>query len=295
MLNYNGQSNQPSLEQIQPLIQNTDPFNITIGSPNLKQEFRHMLGLNYNSYRMKNSSYTFFNANFSLSQNAITQTETVDSVGRRVSQYVNIDGNYNGGAFVGYGFKIKPLNVNSSIRAGGNYFRTNNYINQELNANTGQNYSLDLSLNYIKDTLLDIGYTMTGSYNINKSSIRKDISNDFWSVQQQLDGAITLPFDFRISTSALWLLRPKTDENDKNNSLIKWNAGVSKSFLKDRSLIAAFTVNDILNQNVGFTRSAYNNYITDRTFLTIRRYCMLSLTWNFTHSRALEDKTDTPQ
>jgi hypothetical protein len=295
MINYNGQSSQPSLEQIQPLVQNTDPLNISIGNPNLKQEFRHMFGLNYNSYRIKNGSYTFGNANFSLTQNAITQTETVDSVGRRVYQYTNIGGNYNGGAYMGYGYKIKPLNLSSNIRAGGSYTHNSNFINQQLNVNTAQNYSLDLSFNYVKDTLLDISYAIASTYNINNSSIRQDISNNFWSMQQQLDAAITLPFDIRISTSALWQLRPKIDENDKNNSLIKWNAAISKSFLKDRSLVAAFSVNDILNQNVGFTRSAINNYITDRTFLTVRRYFMLSLTWNFTHSRSLEDKKGDPQ
>lgn len=295
MLNYNGQSSQPSLEQIQPLVQNTDPFNISIGNPDLKQEFRHMFGLNYNSYRIKNNSYVFGNANFSISQNAITQTESVDSVGRRIFQYININGNYNGGAYVGYGYKIKPLNMNSSIRAGGNYSRSANYINQELNVNTGQNYSLDLSLNYVKDTLLDISYNIISSYNINNSSIRQDISNEFWSVQQQVDLSLTLPLNFRFSTSAVWMLRPKTDETDKNNSLIKWNAAISKSFLKDRSLVATLAVNDILNQNIGFNRTAFNNYITDRTFLTVRRYFMLSLTWNFTRSRSLEDKNSDPQ
>lgn len=296
MLNYNGQSNQPSLEQLQPLVQNTDPLNISIGNPNLKQEFRHMLGMNYNSYNIRQGSYTFANANFSFTQNAITQTETVDAAARRVYQYTNVDGNYNGGLYVGYGFKVKPLNLNSNVRAGGAYTRTTNYINSALNVNSGQNYSLDLSLNYLKDTLLDLSYSVTSTYNINSSSIRQDISNNFWSVQQEADASITLPWGFRFNTSALWQLRPKIDENDKNNSLVKWNAAISKSFLKDRSLVASCTVNDILNQNVGFSRTAFNNYITDRTYLTIRRYLMFTLTWNFTHSRSLEDKSsDTPQ
>ncbi len=295
LINYNGQSAQPSLEQLQPLVQNSDPFNISIGNPDLKQEFRHMIGMNYNSYNIKNSSYTFANGNFAFTQNAITQTETVDNAGRRIYQYTNVSGNYNGGLYAGYGYKIKPLNVTSNVRAGASYSHNSNYINQELNANTTQNYSLDLSFNYVKDTLLDFSYSATSTYNINNTSIRKDISNNFWSVQQEADLSINLPFDLRLATSAQWQLRPKIDETDKNNSLIRWNAAISKSFLKDRSLVAACSVNDILNQNVGFSRTAFNNYITDRTFLTVRRYVLLTLTWNFTHSRSVENKSSDPQ
>jgi hypothetical protein len=46
----NGSTRQPNLEQIQPIRENTDPLNVQIGNPNLKQEFRHNISFNYNNY-----------------------------------------------------------------------------------------------------------------------------------------------------------------------------------------------------------------------------------------------------
>ena len=50
-----------------------------------------------------------------------------------------------------------------------------------------------------------------------------------------------------------------------NRNVVKWNASVGKKFLKDESLLTQFSVNDILNQNIGFNRNASSNNITERT------------------------------
>jgi hypothetical protein len=42
----------------------------------------------------------------------------------------------------------------------------------------------------------------------------------------------------------------------------------------------------ISNQNLGFSRSAQGNIVTQNSYNTIRRYGMLNLIWNFTHTPA---------
>ena len=43
---YNTFTRQPSVTQLQPLADNTDPLNIKIGNPDLKQEYYHRLQAN---------------------------------------------------------------------------------------------------------------------------------------------------------------------------------------------------------------------------------------------------------
>jgi hypothetical protein len=80
------------------------------------------------------------------------------------------------------------------------------------------------------------------------------------------------------------MIRQKTAVFTDNNSIVKWNAFISKKFLKKKELIVKLQVFDILNQNLGFTRSAQGNMVTQNSYLTIRRYGMLSVAWNFTHT-----------
>jgi len=52
--------------------------------------------------------------------------------------------------------------------------------------------------------------------------------------------------------------------------------------LKGDALLIKVSGNDLLNQNVGFNRSANSNFITQTTFTNIKRFYMLSVVWNFT-------------
>jgi hypothetical protein len=60
------------------------------------------------------------------------------------------------------------------------------------------------------------------------------------------------------------------------------NAWLGKKFLKGDALLVKVSGNDLLNQNIGFNRSATSNFITQTTFSNIKRFYMLSVVWNFT-------------
>jgi hypothetical protein len=149
-----------------------------------------------------------------------------------------------------------------------------------------------LSLYYNKDTTFTVSYRFTPGYTRNSSSIRTDVKTEYWTFAQELDGSVQLPLQFTVGTSVNWNIRQRLDPQDKNNNVFRWNAYVSKSFLKDRSLVAKIYANDILDRNVGYTRQEDPNYISENTYNTIRRYVMLSLTWNFTKTGAKASSGD---
>lgn len=290
-LSYSGRTNQPTINQLQPIRENTDPLNILIGNPDLKQEFQHNLNLNFGNYKVLQERYLWASLGVNLSQNAISQSQNLNDLGQRTYQYVNVDGNYNLYGYAGYGFKIKPLNVRTNLSVNGGYSHVNTYLNGQKSTSINQNYGPGLSFTYNKDTLLDLNYSINVNYNRSTASVRPDYVNDYWSVNQNFGGSYLFPGNFILGTDVDWLYRQKIDELDQNNSVLRWNAYLSKSFLKDRSLVLKLYVNDILNQNVGFVRTASDNYITENSYNTIRRYGMLSLTWNFTRSGAMSKGT----
>jgi len=77
-------------------------------------------------------------------------------------------------------------------------------------------------------------------------------------------------------------LRQKTPVFTTNNNVIRWNAWFGKKFLKNDALLIKVIGNDLLDQNIGFSRSVNSNFISQNTYSTIRRYLMLSVVWNFT-------------
>jgi hypothetical protein len=76
-------------------------------------------------------------------------------------------------------------------------------------------------------------------------------------------------------------LRQKTSAFEKNNNVYRWNAHLDRKLLKNDIARLRFSAFDMLDQNKGFNRNINSNFISERTYDTMRRYFMLSFIWNF--------------
>jgi hypothetical protein len=281
-LNYQGSTTQPTIDEIAPLHQNTDPLNIVVGNTNLKQQFTNAFSIRYNNFKMLSGRFMFASAAFNTINDAIsTSTENVS--GLRTTKYVNVNGNYNAFVFFGYGWRIKKLDlqVGSHVNASVNHI--NSYVNGVLNSSNNNSYTITPTIEYYKDKKYSVEFNPSFTYNDNKSSITT-YSTSYWTSNNELTGTVQLPGKMEFGTTANWFLREKTTLFTKNNNVLLWNAYVSKKFLKKSNLELRATVNDILNQNVGYDRTSRAGIISEDTYNTIRRYAMLSLTWNFANT-----------
>jgi len=284
-ISYNGFTAQPTIDQIQPLRQNTDPNNISIGNDSLKQKFNHSFNLRYNNYKVISGTYTYLGGGFNFVNDDISRAETITDGGARIYQYTNVNGNYNGWAYGGYGWNIRKLDLRVGFNGNINVARTITFVNNERNENNNNHFGLGLNLNYDKEKKFNISYDPEASFTSNTASINKSTTN-YWTFTNEIDANFTLPWKFEIGTEVEWNLRERVAEFDRNNSIFLWTAYLSKKFLKSDQLEIRATVYDILNQNVGYQRLNFGGNISEQSYNTIRRYGMLSLIWNFTKSPA---------
>jgi hypothetical protein len=92
---------------------------------------------------------------------------------------------------------------------------------------------------------------------------------------------VFLPLRFQIHGDADINLRQRTAVFNTNNNVFLVNGWFGKKFLKRDALLVKAAVNDLLDQNNGFSRTVNSNFITQNTYNTIKRYFMLSVVWNF--------------
>ncbi len=284
---YRGATRQPTISQIQPIVYNSDPMNLYIGNPDLKQQVTHNLNLNFNNYAVLTNRYFYTSFYYTITQNAISQAQVVDEAGRRTYQNINVNGNQHFNAYVNYSKRIIE-NLTGNFYANGSYTLDNNYVNNIKNKNDRYNISPNFGVNYKKDTLFHFNYSFNPVYNISNNSVRKDLSVRYWSYNQDFDFEYNLPYGIRVGTVIEWLVRQRVNPNEPDNNVFLWNVYASKSFLKDRSLEAKIYGYDILNQNVGYYRYQSAEMVNENTFNIIKRYLMISLVWNFTHTANLD-------
>lgn len=283
---YNGNTRQPSLEQIQPIRENTDPLNIQIGNANLKQEFRHSISLNFSDYKVLTSRNVYVSTNFSFVDNAISSSSVVDSVNRRTNQYVNVDGNYNLNLWTGYWFQIKKWKLNLGANGGGGASKFHNFVNGKENVNTNNNFHVRLDFWHEKENKYSFRLSPGIQRNYSKSSLRPDVVTRYWTSDSEVEGTVFLPWKLELNSSANVSIRQKTDVFARDLNAVRWNAYLAKKFWKNSAGEVRFSVFDILDQNIGFQRNATSNFISENTYTTLRRYWLVSFTWNFTKNAA---------
>ena len=279
--NYFGNTQAPTIEQIQPLIDNTDPLNIHIGNTNLNQAFRHRMYLSYNSFKLLSERYIWASLNYSFIQNDFSTRNFVDSLGRKVYQPVNVDGNYNVNLYMNYSTKLKKSGVHLGFNVQGGKNRNTNFVNTEKNTTKSYNLGAGPSVSYEKEKKFRFWVNFNFTQNYSVSSIRPDVTTSYLTQEHRADVTVFLPWKFEFNSDVNFLLRQKTSVFDNNNNSILWNARIERKLFKDEQVRIGFSANDMLNQNIGFQRQITSNFISERTYTTFKRYFMLTFSWNF--------------
>lgn len=286
-INYNGSTRQPQINQLQPIRQNTDPLNISVGNMDLDQEFAHNINFNIGKYKVLQQRFLYMGGGITYVANAISTDQYLQPDGVRVYTYYNSTGNTNGYIYSGYSFKPKGWEPRLSANLFLNYNSYMSKLNYVEALNRNISISPSFNIDWARDTTIIVNYKISASYNIANSNNATFNNNNFLSTNQNIDASYRFGNGITIGTDINWILREKTNEFDKNNSLLIWNAFISKSFLKDNSLVIKLYGNDLLNQNIGFNQWFTNNARYETFNNTIKRYGMLSIAWNFTKSKSM--------
>ncbi|GAC1307158.1 MAG: hypothetical protein NVSMB24_18480 [Mucilaginibacter sp.] len=280
---YSGKTTQPTVDQIQPVLVNTDPLNVIIGNPNLTPAFTHNLRMNYYSYKVLTSRFISFYGNYSFTANPIVNSTSTDSVGKRTTQYINLGNQkpYNYYAGLYFGRKLSSTDINLGFYLNTNGSKNYNLSNLELNAITSNSYSGGLQLQKYVPKKYDFNLNFGPSLTYGGSSLQRNLNNNGHGLSSNGGFTVYLPWKISIGSDANYQYNSKTQAFNQDYSRLLWNARLVKSFDKDEKFQIRLACNDILNQNSGFERSSNGNLITQETYTTIKRYFMVSLVWNF--------------
>lgn len=285
-VNYTSSSSLPTVNQLQPVPDNTNPNRIVEGNPDLKPNFTNQVNISFNIYKPISGRYLWTNLSFRNTNDAFTSSMQFDQFGRTISKTVNVDGNYSANFYMGGGLPIykQIIEFNPRINAGVNTY--NNFINSEKNTTVNQNIGAGLGFSFESDSLeLSIGGDF--SYTNPKSTISSASNLPYYSQYYNAYLKVKLPFRLFIESDANYTINSQRAEGYDINFLI-WNASLNRTFLKNENLILGIMAYDILNQNISADRMVSANIITDQQTNIIARYFLAKLTYKFNSTKTKE-------
>jgi len=288
---YSTDAQLPQISQLQPLLDNTNPNSVQIGNANLVPAYINKFDLNFHSWNGLKSSYIWTGIYANQTNNAFSNAITFNSDGQTVSEVVNVNGNYSGGFYGGYGFPLKGQTLTMRLNLDGNYRNTNNFINGLQNTTKNLSAGASTSLMFNNDTLT-IDFSVGTNYNRPQSTLGLGSNQPFWQHSFDLDFEIEFFWNTRISTDASYTILTQRADGFNLNYFI-WNMSISKRFLTGENLVLELQANDILNQNTTISRNITTNMIIDSRTQIINRYFLVKLTYYFKNKIKEKEKDET--
>ena len=275
---YSTNADVPSIRQLQPVVDRTNPLNIIVGNPELRPTFNQRFNFNYRNFDFATRSGFFAYSYFNFTNNQVVATSSVtDFV--RTTTYTNVDGVVSGnlGASYSKSFKKDARQLRMRLGVNSGYNHNVGFINAVKYNSDQFTVSPSFRLTYSIDEVFEINPSYSVTFNDIQYDINSGRDQNYANHNVSLETTTYWPknvvFGNDISYNNYGNVAPGFDATS-----ILWNMSLGYQFLKDNATLKV-KVYDLLDQNVDTRRLVGDDYIQDVNNLVLKRYAMLSFTY----------------
>jgi hypothetical protein len=289
-LNYRTSTNAPTIDQLQDVINNSNPLFLRTGNPDLNQEYSHRVTARY-TYTNSLKGQSFFaniflqqtddyvaNATFIASQDSVISNSVTLYRGSQLTKPVNLDGFRSIRSFLTFSTPAKFIKSNINVNAGYSYAETPGLINNVSNTSKTQNYSFGAVLASNVSEYVDFNLSYTANFNDVKNSIQPNLNNNYFTQNAGIE--------FNLLSKQGWFVQNSLSNQSYsgltdgfNQSFWLWNVSAGKKFLKNQNADLRITIFDLLKQNQSISRTATETYIEDVRTQVLQQYFMLTFAY----------------
>src|SRR6185312_2713515 len=287
---YRGSVSPPSVNQLQNVINNSNPLFLSTGNPDLQQQYSNRLILRYN-YTDAPKSKTFFANVFLQSTNDYvanaTYTATKDSVlsntitlhrGSQISKPVNLNGYISARSFFTFGMPLTFMKSNLNWNGGISYSKLPGLLNNIKNVSNNFNYNVGAVLSSNISEYVDFNLSYSANINTVKNTIQPSLNNNYFTSSAGISANL-------LTKKGLFFNNDLSNETYKglsaglNTNFWLWNIAIAQKFLKNQNGELKLSVFDLLKQNKSITRNVTDSYIQDVQNQVLQQYFMLTFTY----------------
>ncbi|WP_341225481.1 outer membrane beta-barrel protein [uncultured Arcticibacterium sp.] len=293
-LYYRTSTNAPSITQLQNVVDNSNPLQLSAGNPNLDQESSHSLTFRYNSANLEKGStfYAYLVGSYTLDNiSNISTIATRDTVyngipllrGASLSLPQNYGNSQSYRSFMTYGFPLASLKSNLNLNFGVSHSITPGLVNDLENVarNTGMTLGAVLGSNISEQVDFTLSYN--GGYNIIGNTLQQDLNSNYYT--QNIGLALNLlsksGFLFNVKGTNTYLAGIEGFE--QNFTLL--SAKAAYKFMKKDQAELSLSAFDVLGQNNSISREITAAYVADNKSLVLNRFYMLNFTYTIRNFR----------
>jgi hypothetical protein len=275
---YRTDNNIPSISQLQPVPNLTNPLNIIVGNPELDPTYSQNLNFGYHKFDFATRSGMNIYASATFYDNQVVPYSITEDL-ITTTTYRNLDGGLTSyaGMFYSKRYKKEKQEYNYRVGLNGNY-------NRQLGFSNGTRYKADrfganpsLRLGYNYEDVIEINPRYELSYVNTQYGINNNREEEYVNHTVALEATTYWPknvvFGNDFSFNSYGNVAPGFDDTS-----LLWNMSLGYKFLKDDATLK-LKVYDLLNENVSTSRTTGEDFVQDTRELILEQYFMLSFTY----------------
>lgn len=289
-IDYRGRTEQPSINQMQPVKNNSNLMNETVGNPELNPSFNNQLSLNFSAFNDKKFSSLNIMLRANSTKDALVTNSIFDNSGKQYVQTVNaVNAPYSLWASVMYNTPLIQKRLHFNTNTSANFSQRFGYSSKgldnavidlenlplgDLSITDRMGLNQNLSLTFTHDKV-ELGIRGGLRYSNTQNSLTDNISETYdWSGRSNV--VFRFPFDFSLTSDITYTARSGYGTLSLNEWL--WNASLDKNMFKNRAVLSVKWF-DILQQQQNIRQSIGDNSIQYTTFNTLRSYFLVSFSY----------------
>jgi hypothetical protein len=287
---YRGSVSPPSVNQLQNVINNSNPLFLSTGNPDLQQQYSNRLILRYN-YTDAPKSKTFFanvflqstndyvaNATYTASKDSVLSNTITLHRGSQISKPVNLNGYISARSFFTFGMPLTFMKSNLNWNGGISYSKLPGLLNNIKNVSNNFNYNVGAVLSSNISEYVDFNLSYSANINTVKNTIQPSLNNNYFTSSAGVSANL-------LTKKGFFFNNDLSNETYKglsaglNTNFWLWNIAIGQKFLKNQNGELKLSVFDLLKQNKSITRNVTDSYIQDVQNQVLQQYFMLTFTY----------------
>lgn len=277
-LNYETSMQEPTIQQLQPVVDNSDPLNLYVGNPSLKPAYAHRGTLNFTTFDPTKFINFFAFITAVYTHDAIISSQTVSDSLVRLTQPVNVKDNLNLMANVNFGFPIKKLNSRFNIGPSATSLRTINLLNGTESNIDQLTLGGNARYNFTYKEILTIDLSATLSHQ--ETDYEFDTQEDQVYFNKTYIAETNLNFlkNYSLNATFTYLIY-NSQTTDFNQEIPLLNLSVSRFILKNKKGEIKLSVNNLFDKSLSVNQTATSNFYQQETTNNLGRYYMVSFVY----------------
>lgn len=281
-INYRGRSSQPSMTDLLPIEDTTDPLNIRRGNPGLKPSFTNSFRAFYNTFNTETQRGMVAHVSFSNTMNSVSSRRVYnETTGGYITTPENINGNWNLFSMLGSNTALRNKKYTINTFTTASYNNIVSYISDNTETtNDDRNKTRQLRLGErlrgtYRTDWWEVSLNGSLNYTHSRNNYQEQNNMDTYDFSYGASTNIRLPWNMSIATDLSQNSRRGYSDDSMNRDELIWNAQISQDFLKGNAATVSIQFYDILRNQSNVSRAITAAMRSDTEYNAIYSYCMV--------------------